>query len=256
MNELHTTQPAVRSAGLRRRQPARNVIGPPLLVQAKQTLLFCKGSSLMNVYVEGVGGPGRMWHLSLHFWHFLHIFNIPCICMSTFTRCIMVLWKVERQMENSGLRFNSTSSKTSAYQLRHIQIFWHVAASFLSGPYHLLKWKRRVRGGDWRMMLSATTKCPHVLYDNSATWRVWATMYLSSLSRCLVSGRSFSSKAKGDNPDENHSICGQLQGRFSCTNVVAVPARLLRPLRSFNIFRHVVHATSTSVRRERMGSAT
>jgi len=38
------------------------------------------------------------------------------------------------------------------------------------------------------------------------------------------SGRSFSSKADGDNSDRNHSICGQ--GRFWCTNMVAVPDRL------------------------------
>ena len=98
-------------------------------------------------------------------------------------------------------------------------------------------WERR---GGGRVALSATTKYPYMVYDNSLTWRFWAAIFLSSVPHCLVSERSFSSKTKGDNPDRNHSICGQLQGRFKCTNTVAVPIRLLRLPWSVDTSQHVV----------------
>jgi len=52
-------------------------------------------------------------------------------------------------------------------------------------------------------------KYPHVLYDDSATWRVWTAILLSSVPHCLVSGRWFSPKAKGDHPNRNRGICSQ-----------------------------------------------
>jgi len=47
-------------------------------------------------------------------------------------------------------------------------------------------------------------------------------------------------KAKSDNSDRNHGICGQLQGRFWCTNMVTVLVRLLRPPRSVDTSQHIV----------------
>ena len=53
------------------------------------------------------------------------------------------------------------------------------------------------------MALLIATKFPHVLYDNSVTWRVRAAILLSSVPNCLVSGRWLSPKAKGDHPNRN-----------------------------------------------------
>ena len=98
----------------------------------------------------------------------------------------------------------------------------------------------------WRRPLPPSIR---VLYDKSATWQVCVAIFLSSLSQFLVSGHSFSSKAKGDNPDRNNSICGQLQRWLRCINMVAVPARLLRQPQS-TCLNTLCLATPISVVRE------
>jgi len=65
------------------------------------------------------------------------------------------------------------------------------------------------RGGGERMTPLIAIKYPHVLYDDSATWRVWTAILLSTVPHCLVSGRWFSPKAKGDHPNRNRGICSQ-----------------------------------------------
>jgi len=63
--------------------------------------------------------------------------------------------------------------------------------------------------------------CVCVLFDDSTTWRVWAAIWLSSAPHCLVRGRWFSPKAKGDHPDRNHGNCSQPQGRSRRTYMVS-----------------------------------